>query len=258
MNIGLWLMVLGVVSTLALTFLLIIFGRVLISQMRVWALSKRGFYMVEHIGEDNLRRYYFMKPKEDHFDIDDGFYMFLRDTITRTGDVLEKVNPDLLKAKNVIEPEEALLLNMRPADKKKYLDRVFAEKKEFERFHRVAHELTFKREAVTLRYGIPTVTYYGSNPSPVYFKEANKQYDSKILKNLYLRILLTQKWDEISKYMRYAMWGAIGIGVMLLLLWVTLKSQTDNTSACLAGWNSTKDLLVSELKKCGINSTITL
>ena len=155
-------------SLILLIFILIFFGNVIWLQFRIWILAKRGYHVVEHIGEDNVRRFYYMRPKDQHFDINDGFMLFMPDSITKQQGILKKFDKRLLFDGHRIPQEVFEKLDLK--QKETYLKLYEADKKEAKEYYDAVNNLHYYVDAVTLRYGIPTVTYVGTSSEPVNFK----------------------------------------------------------------------------------------
>jgi hypothetical protein len=236
------------------------FGKLAMLQLKVWVLAKRGYQQVEMVGEDNVRNYFYLRPKDDKFDINDGYYMFKPDTLTKVPFLLQKVNPNM--AKNFPELDEEMVKNLKQAEYEKVVKRYEAEKEEYQRLVDVVHRLKYRINVATLRWGIPTITYYGTNPEPIDFKEPKKLYDAKVLKQVYLRILLTQKFKELMKWIMITSIAMCIIALALFIYYFLLKDANSTTSMCMQSWNSTQTQLVSCLNETARilrqNATITI
>jgi len=235
------------------------FGRLIWLQMRIWLLAKRGYQQIEIIGKDNVRHYFYLRPMGDKFDINDGFYMFKPDTMTKVPHLLQRMNKNL--ASKFPDLDEKILKNLKDKEVDMVMERYKAEKEEYMRLVEKVDMLKYKIDVVTLRWGIPTLTYYGDNPEPIDFKEPKKIYDAKVLKGVYLRILLTQRYNEFKKWI---MWGVIAlcvIAVVLVIYYFLFKSNATTISQCMTNLNFTNGQLVqcmNQTARLMANATITI
>lgn len=236
----------GIVSLILLIFILIFFGNVIWLQFRIWILAKRGYHVVEHIGEDNVRRFYYMRPKDQHFDINDGFMLFMPDSITKQQGILKKFDKRLLFDGHRIPQEVFEKLSQK--QKETYLKLYEADKKEAKEYYDSVNNLHYYVDAVTLRYGIPTVTYVGTSSEPVNFKTLHKTYDAKTLKDLYLRILLTQKYGIFKKIMIIAILVMSATAIILFMYYLYMSGLSGNyhtdITTCISNWNATQNSLL--------------
>lgn len=259
------LLFIGMLSFVLCILLLTMFGRLIFLQLRIWMIARRGYQQVEIIGEDRVRRYYYMRPKDDHFDVNDGFFLFMPDSITKQTAILMKASKAMAKMKKpAITNEE--LAKLTEAQRKAYLDRFNAEKAEMQKYFDAINNLHYKVDAVTLRWGIPTITYVGNSSEPVNFNDMRKTYDAKTLKDLYLRILLTQKYGLFKKLMVIATIALCFIAGMLFLYYLLFNGQGHNFNVnmnlCLQSWNQTQYQLTQCINQsariAAQNSTIIL
>lgn len=215
MNFDLILLIVGSISFFILIFILFFFGKLIWLQLRIWLLAKQGYQQVEHVGEDNVRRYFYIRPKDSSFKFDKGIYILQKDAITKSGDILRKVDGALLKSL----PE--------------------AEAKEVKDLYERATKFRYDPDVVTLRWGIPTITYYGNDPNPVNFKERKKIYDSKNISALIQRILLTKEW-KLVRIVLILCCVAIVMSIALgFLYWNSVQGVTKDLSTCNMQLNTT-------------------
>lgn len=217
----LWL-VLGSLSIILIFFLFVFFGKLMWLQFRVWLLAKRGYHQVEHIGLNKVRTYYYLRPRDNKFDFKDGFYLHIPETVTKTDSILSKVPFGIRK-----------------------MDDKDVDKEEYERLERKITSLVYEMDAVTLRWGIPTITYVGNDPNPVKFGEHEKVYGAQVIRDIYIRLLATQQYKKFMKIIIVGVMALVGIMVVLFLLYLALKSNSNNLAVCLADLNSTKTQLVN-------------
>jgi hypothetical protein len=229
-------------------FMVFFFGRLSWLQMRIWLLAKRGYIQVENIGEDKVRRYYYLRPKNNKFDLKGGFYLFFSETITKTTGILKRIDHDLL-LKNPSYYDN-LFDRLPKGEQDNFKRRVEAEKKQYKELHDYVSKLIYSVDAVTLRWGIPTITYYGTDPNPIMFSDRKKVYDAGVLNDMYLRILLTQKYSVFRKWMIFTVLALGIIAIALILLFSLMRGQANTIKICQQNLNSTYGQLVN----C-INST---
>lgn len=259
------LLFVGMISFVLLILLMSMFGRLIFLQLRIWMIARRGYQQVEVIGEDRVRRYYYMRPKDDHFDVNDGFFLFMPDAITKQTAILQKASKVMAKMKQPSITNDALA-KLSDAQRKAYLERYELEKLEMQKYFDAINNLHYRVDAVTLRWGIPTITYVGNSSEPVNFSEMGKTYDAKTLKDLYLRILLTQKYGMFKKLMIIATIALCFIGGILFLYYLLFNGQGHdfnvNMNACITSWNTTQYQLVQcinqSARAAAQNSTIIL
>ena len=228
---------LGGFSFIALIVFLIMFGKLLNLQMRVWLLAKKGYVQVENIGEDKVRRYYYLRPKNNKFDIDSGFYIFFPETITKTTKIMKRIDPKFL-VKNPHYYDE-LFDRLPEKEKANFKKQVEMEKEQYKELYEYVSRLQYSVDATTLRWGIPTVTYYGTNPDPILFSDREKVHDAGVLNDMYLRILLTQKWNMLKKWMIITGIAFCIIAIVMVLIFVTFSKESKQVSACISGMNTT-------------------
>jgi hypothetical protein len=234
----------GVISFVLLLILCVIFGKLFILQFRIWMLAKNGYKMIRHIGEDKIERNIFARPKESHFDFSNGFYHYIPETITRMGDLLAKVSPSLVKK---LKESNGAGLN--------------SDDEELFKLFCAIKDLNYERKYETLGWGIPVITYYGSNPDPVDFSDRKKTYGSGVIRDMYLRLMLTKEYGWIRKMMTLTLICLVVIGGVLILYFVIMRTNSQTLGACtqLLNVTTTKclDMLNSTLPHA-VNSTIRL
>ena len=223
--------------------LLFFFGKLIWLQMRIWILASRGYVQVENIGEDKVRRYYYLRPKNNKFDIKKGFYLFFPETMTKTTILLKKIDPDML----VKQPEyyDTLFDRLPKGEQDKFKKKAEAEKKQYMELYSYISKLVYNVDAVTLRWGIPTVTYYGTDPNPVLFSDRKKVYDAGVLNDMYLRILLTQKYSVFKKWMIITVIALAIIAILIFAIFSTLSNQAKTIKACIYELNDTTNKLLT-------------
>jgi hypothetical protein len=225
-----WLMV-GSFSFVLLLAMLVFFGRLMKLQMKIWFLSKRGFHLVEHIGMNRVRSYFYLRPKDNKFEFREGFYLDQKDTTTKASAILPGTPSgwNFKKIDSVNDDAEA--------DKLK--DKI--------------SKLVYDYNAVTLKWGIPIITYVGNNPHPVNFKEPDKVYGAQVIRDVYIRLLATAQYGAMKKLITFGIIAMFATAIGLVLLYMAYRGNAAGTQNCVHMWNATQQQLMS----C-INSTATI
>lgn len=187
-----WLIA-GSVAMLLLVLFLIFFGSVIWLQMRVWILARKGYYQIRHIREDKVEKYYYLRVVDGKYEFDKGVYIAQKDGITKTENVLNKFDYNLLSNKPETE------LNALEKEVLKFL---------------IGLKNSKVMDITTLSWGIPTVTYYGNNPNPINYSEMKKLHDAKNISALIKRIIMTKEWKLVRIVLMLC--------VIALGLWVVL------------------------------------
>ena len=228
----------GMVSFVLLIITYALFFRIIWLQLRIFMLAKRGFHLVEHIGEDRVRRYFYLRPNGDKFDFNNGYYIFIPDSSTKMSELMIKPNRRLTENQFINDVELAKRVN--PKEKEKYIKDCKAEYQKYCKIYDALTNLKYSVDAVTLRWGIPTITYYGNQADPIKFQKKQKTYDAKILKDLYLRILLTQKFKEFQKWIKIAALSLLIIGILMFIYVLLLSDSIGSVNSCLELVNQTQ------------------
>jgi len=224
MNTTTWIiwLIISSMGTVGLVLILIMFGKLLSLQVRIWFLARRGFHLVEHIGTNKIRTYFYLRPTDNKFEFRSGFYMHYPETTTKTEEIL-KPAPSGWKFRKLddIDAKEGAELQERIS------------------------KLVYDTNAVTLRWGIPVITYVGNSPYPVNFAEPQKEYGAQVIRDIYIRLLATEQFGFMKKIITI---GVLILGVIalaLLLLGWAYSSAATNTGACLSNLNATVTNLVT-------------
>jgi hypothetical protein len=236
--ITIWLLV-GTIGFFGFVTLLLMFGGLIWLQVRIWMLAKRGYHLVEHIGLNKVRTYYYLKPNDNKFDFKTGFYMHQADATTKTNTILQSTPSEFGTFKN--------------------LDKV-SDEQEYKRLQEKVEKWNYSLDAVSLKWGIPIITYVGNDANPVNFTEAGKKYSAQVIKDVYIRLLATQQFNFLKKIILIGVVAMCVIGICLFLLWQLYKGQVQNTGACISAWNSTQYQLIQCInvtaRVMGQNSTV--
>jgi hypothetical protein len=237
-------LIVGTISFAALVLVIAVFGRLIFFQFKRWVLKNRGYVEVEHIGETGIRNYFILKPENFKFDIAGGFFHYIPESITKTGEIFQRYKGfDPLK-KPMPPPE--ILERMTDKQKEKFWDEFNAQKTQVEKFGQLLSKLEFKQEAMTTRWGMPVITYYGDRPDPVMFRELKKQYGAGVIKDMFLRLLFTQRYEDFKKIMLFVAIGGAVISIALVGLFLVMQGVA-GTNEQLA---STNNGLVVKINEC--------
>lgn len=233
----LFLIISGLLGNTILVLLLAVFGRLIILQVKIWFLAKRGYHMVEHIGTNKVRTYYYLKPDQNKFDFNSGFYMHHPETSTKTDTLLKAVPKDakFTKLDKLNDAEEY-------AELKKTIDR-----------------LVYHVDAVTLRWGIPIITYVGKDPHPIDFKERNREFGAQVIRDMYIRILATQQYGLMQKMIIWMVVALFACALVGLALYLAYNSLHGDLNMCIANWNTTSNayqMLLNQSKVVIQNNTL--
>jgi hypothetical protein len=225
------LVVMGVISSILLIILWIIFGSLIRNQFRRWRLAKKGFIEVEHISETNLREYMIMKPSDKTLDFFDGFFLYDSEAVTR-GD------KNVFKSYKREELEEAIY--MKESDLESISDDKKKSKiKEIKALYKKYSKLKFDKEALTFKYGMPIISYYGDKPEPVTFRDLKRIYSSTFIKDMYIRLLLTQRYKDFKKFIIIGLIISGVVATCLLLIAFYLNGLTKELGLCQYMLNNT-------------------
>lgn len=217
--------VVGIVCMIFFVFGLVVFGRLIKHQSKLWLLAKKGYTQIRHIKEDMTEKYYFLRIKDEHYTFDNGIYMEQKDIRTKTKTILAPFDYKILKEKpdSDCTPEEL--------EAKKFCLGV----QDFLKSVKDSKVM----DITTLSWGIPTITYYANNPNPVNVKEIKKIYDAKNIAALIKRILMTKEWKLVRM--------VLILCCIALFLWVILgfldyglmNKAADNLGNCMNQLNVT-------------------
>lgn len=210
-----------VFSFLFLILILGLFQKIIRLQLKYWLLAKRGYVKIEHVGEDKVIRTYFLKPSEDKFDIDGGFFAFQKDALVKDQEMFHGINKELLSKKK----EEELT----------------AEEKEYKKLLQSIGKMKFEQDAVALNWGVPTMFYYGQDVNPIKPSDRKKIYDGKIFKALYMRLLLLKEWKFIRMAFIIIMVCLIIIGGVALLQFGLASKVSKTNALCMSALNESNN-----------------
>jgi len=229
--------------TLVLTWL--IFGKLMRLQIKRWFMASKGYVEVEHISDTKVRNYFILRPSKNKFDIADGFYHYIPECVTRKGDILRKFDPAFLTKVPEIEPEELEGLNDK--DKEAYIRRVTAEWNELKGLHKVVSGLKYDPQLLNRKFGMPVITYYGDNPDPMNYAERTKSYGSGVIKDMYLRLLLTQRFKDFQMMIAVMLISMVVVAIAIFGLWRVHLTDATNYQNCVNIVNQTNNKMIELL-----------
>lgn len=250
LNVGpttITLFVLGVISFIALIAIWTFFGKLIKVQFQRWTLGRKGYVEIEHVSETNLRDYFIMRPKENKFDVLDGFYHYIPEAITRGGDVLKKYSPDFVNKLSTMDPKE--VESLPEGEQKEFAKRMRAEYEQFKKASETINKLNFRTKAVTWKFGMPIITYYGDNPDPVLFSNRDKSYGAGVIRDMYLRLLLTQRYKDFKFIISVMLIAFFIIAIANFGFWKLLQSSNVELSMCHSMLNKTQDGLLDLMNR---------
>lgn len=229
-NTQMWIYVIwlitGTISFVLLIALLVFFGKIIKLQMKIWFLAKRGYHLVEHIGINKVRSYFFLKPVDNKFDFNSGFYIHEKNKVSKSSSFMQEA-PVSFKFKGMNEPSPE------------------QQDAEFEKLKETAKSFVYKMEAVTLKWGIPVITYYGNNPQPVDFEGKETEHSAQLIRDVYIRLLTTIHYGTLKKLVMWAIIAGFAVTVVLLLMYLAISKQGQTIGMCVSNWNLTQSQLIS-------------
>jgi hypothetical protein len=229
---------------LFLTFL--IFGRLIKLQFKRWFLAGKGYVEVEHISSTKVRNYFIMKPTNNKFNLDDGFYHYISECVTRKGDIMKKIDKSFLS--KMPEFEESEFEGLSDKERKEYKERALNEWKEIQNLYKVISNIKYDPEHLSRKIGMPVITYYGDNPDPLNFASREKAYGSGVIKDMYLRLLLTQRYKDFQFMIMVLFVSWVVMVIVIFGLWRVHLTDATNYVNCIRLVNETNtryDLLVN-------------
>lgn len=232
---------------LGLTWL--IFGKLITLQIKRWFLASKGYIEVEHISDTKVRNYFIMKPAKNKFDIADGFFHYIPECVTRKGDILRKFDKSFLSKVPEVDPSE--LEGLTEKQQEEYKARMKAEYEEVKNLYKVISDLKYDPQLLNRKFGMPIITYYGDNPDPFNHSDRKKIYGSGVIKDMYLRLLLTQRFKDFQMIIAVLLISWVLVAFSLFGLYQMYKGNVTNLGICLQQLNVT-DVRYHEL----LNRTI--
>jgi hypothetical protein len=241
---------------LGLTWL--IFGKLIRLQIKRWLMASKGYVEVEHISATKVRNYFIMRPNNNKFDIEDGFFHYIPECVTRKGDILRKFDKSFLSKMPEIDPSDIEGLNDK--EKEEYLLRVTAEWNELKGLYKVISGIKYDPQLLNRKFGMPVITYYGDNPDPINPSDRTKSYGSGVIKDMYLRLLLTQRFKDFQMIIIVLVVSWVVVAIALVGLWQVNKGTADSLGKCIDMLNVSEthlfDLMNQTIKQTAQSSTI--
>ena len=228
-----WLVV-STIGTALFVICLVMFGKLMKLQMKIWFLAKKGYHLVEHIGNNKVRTYFYLKPVDNKFEFKSGYYMNYQETTTKS----EAIIPKPKRGQGFFRLSDEV------------------NNQEIDRLRETVTKMVYDNSAVTLRWGIPTITYVGNDPYPVNFQERDKQYGAQVIRDIYIRLLATEQYDFMRKIITIGLVVMAAIAIALFLLYLAYKGEVTNLNLCINNWNSTAQQFLECSKTLAGNSTI--
>lgn len=232
-----------------------VFGKLIMVQLKRWTLKNKGYIEVEHVAETGVRNYFVMKPKDYKFDFNTGFYHYQPDAITKTAEVLKEY-----KGFEKVLPSAEELEQMPPDKRKEFLDTFKAEQAQLKEWAEVLNPLKYKPEAMSTRWGMPVITYYGDRPDPILFKDLKKEYGAGVIRDMFLRLLLTQRYQDFRNFLIGMMLIALVAVVAQVGFYMAYQGLSRSFAQCVATNNATATYLMQYLNEsahiASMNSTI--
>jgi hypothetical protein len=231
-----WLGV-GTLGTLLFLLVMIMFGKLIKLQMKIWFLAKRGYHLVEHVGNNKVRTYFYLKPDNNKFDFRSGFYLHYPETTTKTSAIIPKTPH---KGFSFFKLSE------------------IANEQEGDKLKEQISKLVYDTSAVTLKWGIPIITYVGNNPNPINFQEPEKEYGAQVIRDIYIRLLATQNYDFMRKMITIGIIVMAAVALGLILLYMGYNGANANANLCLHNWNSTANNLIECTRTLAGNTSVVI
>ena len=215
--------------------LFIVFGKLMKLQVKRWFMASKGYVEVEHISDTKVRNYFILRPSKNKFDISDGFYHYIPECVSRKGDILRKFDQAFLSKVPEIDPSE--LEGLSDKDREAYVKRVNAEWEELRGLYKVVSGLKYDPQLLNRKFGMPVITYYGDNPDPFNPADRKKSYGSGVIKDMYLRLLLTQRFKDFQLIMAILLISWVVVAIALFGFWQVYKTNANSLKTCIDALN---------------------
>lgn len=250
MNLFLIFFISAIVFFCLFIFTWIVFGKLIILQIKRWILASKGYVEVEHISPTKVRNYFLMRPSENRFDFSDGFYHYIPECITRKGDILNKYDKSFLS--KVPEFSDSEMSGMNDKEKEEYKSRIIAEWQEMRNIYKVINNLKYDPQQLNRKFGMPIITYYGDNPDPINPAIRDKSYGSGVIKDMYLRLLLTQRYKDFKRIIAIMLICLVVIAISNFGFWQNTRSLIEANRLCIDQLN-----VSSSMYRDLVNATLT-
>lgn len=225
----------------------IVFGKLIMLQIKRWLLASKGYVEVEHISATKVRNYFLLRPNENRFDFSDGFYHYIPECITRRGDILMKYDKSFLSKIPEIKPEE--LNGLSDKEQEEYKRRVLSEWNEMKNLYKVVSNMFYDPQLLNRKFGMPIITYYADNPDPLNPAQRDKSYGSGVIKDMYLRLLLTQRYKDFKLIIGVMLIALVVIAVSNFGFWQNTKTLLQSNKECLSMLNVSNNAMVDLLNQ---------
>jgi hypothetical protein len=109
--------------------------------------------------------------------------------------------------------------------------------------------LSYDPELLNRKMGMPVITYYGDNPDPINYADRKKVYGSGVIKDMYLRLLLTQRFKDFKMFMLISTIAFVIIAISNAGFYYNAKGLIAANKQCLAMLNNsitTHDVWVNQ------------
>ena len=120
-----------------------------------------------------------------------------------------------------------------------------AEWEELKGLYKVISGIKYDPQLLNRKFGMPVITYYGDNPDPMNFSERSKSYGSGVIKDMYLRLLLTQRYKDFQLIIAVLLVSWVIVAVALVGLWQVLKGNSESLNTCLTLLNTSESNMAS-------------
>lgn len=225
----------------------IVFGKLILLQFKRWIFASKGYVEVEHISPTKVRNYFLLKPSENRFEFSDGFFHYIPECITRKGDILQKYDKAFLSKIPEIKPDE--LVGMSDKEQDEYKRRVLAEWTEMRNLYKVISNMNYDPQLLNRKFGMPIITYYGDNPDPINPEKREKSYGSGVIRDMYLRLLLTQRYKDFKLIIGVMLIALIVIAISNFGFWQNTKSLLHANRECLSMLNTSNNVMIDLLNQ---------
>jgi hypothetical protein len=172
-----------------------------------------------------------LRPAKNKFDLEDGFYHYIPECVTRKGDILRKFDKSFLVKVPEIDVSE--LEGLTDKEQENYKSRVKAEWEELKGLYKVISSIKYDPQLLNRKFGMPVITYYGDNPDPMNFSERSKSYGSGVIKDMYLRLLLTQRYKDFQMLIAVLLISWVVVAIALFGFWQVYKTNSISLNTCL-------------------------
>ena len=209
--------IIGIVAMFIFAITLGFFGKLIKHQIKIWLLARRGYIQIRHVREDMNEDYYFIKFIDGHYSFSGGVFMEQKDTKTNSTSILQQFNYEVLKNKTteLTELEKQI---------KSFFDNIKDNK---------------IMDIKTLPWGLPTITYFGTDPQPVNFRDRKKVYDAKNIASMIKRILMTKEWKLVRIALIIGVVGIVGLLVLSVISYGVANKFSSNLAVCQQSLNIT-------------------